>query len=174
MDQPTHILISSTTSSPGAWALEPSHSNTPQFQAVLPRSGAPVLHIDSLPACRDKLRARREGLLSHLPIDPCLLPHSANAAAHLLDPLNRHLLDATCLTAAVGSPSKANVCCRDAQVGMPASELDNNCTMTNTQLEPLSDCLRELEQKNGTVRRRVRELEMEPEHCKAEVEREKI
>ncbi|KAG9118545.1 hypothetical protein FRC07_006892 [Ceratobasidium sp. 392] len=60
--EPTHISISSTTSSPGAWALKPSHSSTPQFQAALPRSGAPVLHIDSPPARRDKLRARREGL----------------------------------------------------------------------------------------------------------------
>ncbi|KAG9084532.1 hypothetical protein FRC06_004046 [Ceratobasidium sp. 370] len=84
-----------------------------------------------------------------------------------------HLPDVTGLTAAVESPSKANVRYRDAQVGMPANGLDADRTMTNAQLEQLSERLRELERENGTARRRVRELEMELEYCKAEVEREK-
>ncbi|KAG8736444.1 hypothetical protein FRC10_009315 [Ceratobasidium sp. 414] len=84
-----------------------------------------------------------------------------------------HLPDVTGLTAAVESPSKPNVRYRDAQVGMLASGLDADRTMTNAQLEQLSERLRELERENGTARRRVRELEMELEYCKAEVEREK-
>ncbi|KAG8683395.1 hypothetical protein FRC08_014307, partial [Ceratobasidium sp. 394] len=84
-----------------------------------------------------------------------------------------HLPDVTGLTAAVESPSKANVRYRDVQVGMPARGLDADRSMTNAQLEQLSGRLRELERENGTARRRVRELEMELEYCKAEVEREK-
>ncbi|KAG8759815.1 hypothetical protein FRC12_009687 [Ceratobasidium sp. 428] len=87
--------------------------------------------------------------------------------------LSIHLPDVTGLTAAVESPSKANIRYRDAQVGMPASGLDEDRTMTNAQLEQLSDRLRELERENGTARRRVRELEMELQYCEAEVEREK-
>ena len=101
-----------------------------------------------------------------------------------------HLPDVTGLTAAVESPSKAYVRYRDVQVGTPAAGLeedrecsiDQGCeilfsfrpgTMTNAQLEELSERLRELERENGTARRRVRELEMELEFCKAEVERER-
>ncbi|KAG8795005.1 hypothetical protein FRC12_019088 [Ceratobasidium sp. 428] len=49
--------------------------------------------------------------------------------------LSIHLPGVTGLTAAVESPSKANIRYRDAQVGMPASGLDEDRTMTNAQLE---------------------------------------
>ncbi|QRW06707.1 hypothetical protein RhiLY_05706 [Ceratobasidium sp. AG-Ba] len=85
--------------------------------------------------------------------------------------LSIHLPDVTGLTAAVESPSKPNIRYRDAQVGMPAEGLDADRTLTNAQLEQLSERLRDLERENGTARRRVRELEMELEYCRAEVER---
>ncbi|KAG9074959.1 hypothetical protein FS749_013439, partial [Ceratobasidium sp. UAMH 11750] len=60
--EPTHITISSSPTNPGEWTLEPSHASTPQFQATLPRSTVPVLHIDSPPAPRDRPRVRRPSL----------------------------------------------------------------------------------------------------------------
>ncbi|KAG9073910.1 hypothetical protein FS749_014575, partial [Ceratobasidium sp. UAMH 11750] len=60
--EPTHITISSSPTNPGVWTLEPSHASTPQFQAALPRSTVPVLHIDSPPAPRDRPRIRRPSL----------------------------------------------------------------------------------------------------------------
>ncbi|KAG9083336.1 hypothetical protein FRC06_004580, partial [Ceratobasidium sp. 370] len=60
--EPTHITVSSSPTNPGVWTLEPNHASTPQFQATLPRSTVPVLHIDSPPTPRDRPRVRRSSL----------------------------------------------------------------------------------------------------------------
>ncbi|KAF8736621.1 Centrosome microtubule-binding domain of Cep57, partial [Rhizoctonia solani] len=87
--------------------------------------------------------------------------------------LSIHLPDITGLTVAVASPKKANLEYKDAQVGSPKLGFDADRSAADAQLEHLSNFLRELERDNGTARRRVRELEIELEYCKAEVERER-
>ncbi|EUC54031.1 Cep57 Cep57-MT-bd: centrosome microtubule-binding domain protein [Rhizoctonia solani AG-3 Rhs1AP] len=87
--------------------------------------------------------------------------------------LSIHLPDITGLTMAVASPVKASLQYRDAQVGSPKTGFDADRSAADAQLEQLSDVLRELEHENSTARRRVRELEIELEHCKREVEIER-
>ncbi|CAE6457832.1 unnamed protein product [Rhizoctonia solani] len=87
--------------------------------------------------------------------------------------LSIHLPDITGLTMAVASPKKANLEYRDAQVGSPKHGFDADRSAADAQLEQLSEVLRELEHENSTARRRVRELEIELEHCKREVEVER-
>ncbi|QRV96558.1 hypothetical protein RhiJN_24576 [Ceratobasidium sp. AG-Ba] len=59
---PSHISISSSPAHAGAWNLEPSQSSTPRYQAKLPPSAVPVLHIDSPPRPRKAPEIRRPGL----------------------------------------------------------------------------------------------------------------
>ncbi|KAG8775228.1 hypothetical protein FRC12_001604 [Ceratobasidium sp. 428] len=64
--EPPHIIISSSPTNNGTWTLQRNRSSTPQFQSTLPRSGPPVLHVDS-PPVRNKHRARRPGLATSTP-----------------------------------------------------------------------------------------------------------
>ncbi|KAI5118867.1 hypothetical protein M0805_005310 [Coniferiporia weirii] len=76
------------------------------------------------------------------------------------------LPDVTGLTSAIGSPIKADVEWREYIGGDRAEQLLQTLTSLQTRLN-------QLESQNLVSRRRVRELELELEACKAEVKRER-
>ncbi|KDQ09859.1 hypothetical protein BOTBODRAFT_58395 [Botryobasidium botryosum FD-172 SS1] len=79
------------------------------------------------------------------------------------------LPDVTGWTSAAGSPLKGDP--EYYAVGDPIAGVDP--AIVNEAIDLLSVRLRELERENGSSRRRVRELELELDYCKAEVVKER-
>ncbi|TDL22091.1 hypothetical protein BD410DRAFT_788773 [Rickenella mellea] len=104
-------------------------------------------------------------------LPPARHPRSKRLSASRIRTSDKvQLPDVTGLTSAVGSPAKQSLECWRYPNDYETGEIEEHVVQTLTKLQTR---LNQLESENLVSRRRVRELELELESCKADVKRER-
>ena len=155
--RPRHATSSSLPHYP-----QPTNSSPPlsEFTALAHDLGRQIDH--------QRIRAQRRPLQDHVngrAANARFTPSYAHSQSHI------HLPDVTGITDAVTTPMKGGRGGHYTLINDPDRTIQAN--VVNNALDSLSRRLRDLERENAVSRRRVTELELELETCKADVVRER-